>query len=849
MNLLELQDGDKALIYKLHGSGVFRKRIIEMGFIKGSEIKVIKKAPLQDPIQYEIMGYQVSLRRDEAAKVEVIPLPVSQAEHQPEICYNCKNTNSSIPKERRADKTINLVLVGNPNSGKTSIFNYISGSRENVGNYPGVTVEAKKAKFKYNGYTFNLVDLPGTYSISAYTPEEVFVREFIVSDKTDIVVNVVDSSNLERNLYLTTQLLDIDVPMVLALNMYDELEKSGNKLEYEKLGEMIGTPFVPTVGKKGEGMKQLLDCVIRVYENAEPLIRHIHINYGTAIEESIDLIEPLVEKSNHFPKHLHTRYIALKLLEKDSDYLKIVAEHKELSKLKEIVLNELNRIENLHSEPIENTIADIRYGFIKGALKETYELAETDKASMNLSERIDQIITHKYFGLPIFVFILWLMFYTTFYLGGYLMEWIEMGVEYIGYLSMKLLPNGIFQDLIAEGIIGGVGGVIVFMPNIVILFMFIALMEGTGYMARIAFIMDRLMHKVGLHGKSFIPLIMGFGCNVPAIMATRTLENKSDRILTMLIIPLMSCSARLPVYLLLITAFFPKNPALILLSIYLIGLLFATLFALLFKKLFFNKTEAPFVMELPPYRMPTLKVTMVYMWLRASMYLKKMGGIILIASIIIWFLGYFPRNVSYSKNYDEEFNKVEMKYEQIAQTEVFGEQELEIIKQEKINELTDLVQERELERHSKTYIGMMGRAIEPVMRPLGFDWRLSIGLLSGFPAKEVIISTMGVLFQEYELDPDNPDVNNPIVKVGSLQDRIASAAFMDEKDNGKPLFTQVSAFAFLIFVLFYFPCTAAVVAIHKEAGRFLWTSIAIVYTTVFAWLMAYGVNQIGNLFF
>jgi ferrous iron transport protein B len=372
-------------------------------------------------------------------------------------------------------------------------------------------------------------------------------------------------------------------------------------------------------------------------------------------------------------------------------------------------------------------------------------------------------------------------------------------------------------------------------------------MEGTGYMARIAFIMDRLMHKIGLHGKSFIPLIMGFGCNVPAIMATRTLENRSDRILTMLIIPLMSCSARLPVYVLLISAFFPNNPATMLMLIYLLGIIFAGIFALIFKKLFFNKTEAPFVMELPPFRMPTLKATYVYMWLRASQYLKKMGGIILIASLIIWVLSYFPRNIELSKDYEQHIREVNNTYfSNINKTN--SKDSLLHLKQERLTELTNLVRDRELERHSKTYIGILGRLIEPVMSPLGMDWRLSISILSGFPAKEVIISTMGVLFQDYELDPENPDTDNPKARIIPLDQRLEESVFLDD-EQGKPLFSKVSAFAFLLFVLFYFPCTASIVAIKKESSSWFYTILSIVYTTGFAWLISYVANSIGNAIF
>ncbi len=850
MTLYDLNPGEKGLIIKIDGSGAFRKRLIDMGFIRGKEVSVVKKAPLQDPIQYAIMGYEISLRGEEARRIEIIKLDDFVENNKQLVDFNGVNTTETMvpARTKSSEKSINVVLVGNPNCGKTTIFNYISGSRENVGNYPGVTVDAKRTQFKYNGYKIRLIDLPGTYSISAYTPEEVFVRQFLTSEKTDIVINVVDCSSLERNLYLTTQLLDLDLQMVMSLNMYDELADRGDQFDYHHFAEMIGVPAVPTVGKKGEGMKELLDKVIQVYENNEPTVRHIHIHYGTVIEESIEKLETEVNASKHFPSHIHDRFIALKLLEKDTDYIREVSAHTSLSGLKELTFREIERIEHTFSEETDTLLADLRYGFIAGALKETYTPAIAEKKEKTFSRRLDRVFTHKLWGLPIFVFVLWLMFFSTFTIGGFFMEWIEAGVGLLGEFLSNVIPEGVVQDMLVEGVIGGVGGVIVFLPNIVILFLCIAFMEGTGYMSRIAFIMDRLMHKIGLHGKSFIPLIMGFGCNVPAIMATRTLENRSDRILTMLIIPLMSCSARLPVYVLLISAFFPKNPALMLMLIYLLGIFFAAFFALIFKKLFFNKTEAPFVMELPPYRMPTLRATYVYMWLRSSQYLKKMGGIILIASLIIWVLGYFPRNIQFEKDYEGQIAEIHLNYSTAKQT-TSSTDTLLILKENWVNELTSVVNQRELERHSKTYIGILGRAIEPVMAPLGMDWRLSISLLSGFPAKEVIISTMGVLFQEYELDPENPDTDNPKTRIVSLDKRLKESVFLEDASGSRPLFTKVSAFAFLLFVLFYFPCTASIVAIKKESAKWSFTLLSIIYTTGFAWLIAFLANYLGNLIY
>ena len=755
-----------------------------MGFIRGKEVIVIQNAPLKDPIHYRVMGYDVSLRRSDAALIEV----VSAADFEKEQATSVQDTNRSadsfiLPSgnELRAialhkGKTINVALVGNPNCGKTSLFNFASGAHEHVGNYSGVTVDAKEGTFQQNGYTFRIVDLPGTYSLSAYTPEELYVRKHLNEEQPDVVINVIDASNLERNLYLTAQLIDMDVRMVIALNMYDELERHGNKFDHESLAKMIGAPIIPTVSKTGFGIEDLFNRVIKVYEEEDPVIRHIHINYGESLEKGISNVRKTLKNSVDIPKSLSKRYLSIKLLEGDREIETFI---KTLPGA-ETIFQERDRntalIEKLLQEDCETAFTNARYGFISGALRETYEQNMIKEATS--TQIIDLFVTHKVLGFPIFILFMWIMFEATFRLGGYPMEWIEALVEVIGNFVRNHMSEGPLKDLLVDGIIGGVGGVIVFLPNILILYMFISFMEDSGYMARAAFIMDKIMHKMGLHGKSFIPLIMGFGCNVPAIIASRTIENRKSRLITMLVNPLMSCSARLPIYLLLVGAFFPNNASLVLLSIYVIGIVLAVVMARLFSKFLIKGDDTPFVMELPPYRMPTAKSIFRHTWEKGAQYLKKMGGIIMIASIIIWFLGYYP-------NHDA--------YETVA------------------------------EQQENSYIGQLGRGIEPVIKPLGFDWKLGIGLLSGVGAKELVVSTLGVLYAD---DPDADSV--------SLAERI-------------PI-TPLVAFCYMLFVLIYFPCIAALAAIKQESGSWKWALFAACYTTALAWLVSFAVYQIGGLF-
>ncbi len=607
MTLFDLEQGDKGVIIRINGEGAYRKRITEMGFLKGKVVSVVKKAPLRDPVEYSILGYNISLRATEAGLIDVISLNDTNLINEQDGAFDgVIDGEMGEPSNKLKGKVIDIALVGNPNSGKTTIFNFASGSKEHVGNYGGVTVDSKQAKFKLDGYTLNLMDLPGTYSFSAYSPEELYVRKYLLGYHPDVVINVIDASNLERNLYLTTQLIDMDIKVVVALNMYDEFTQKGDIFDYVSLGKMIGIPFIPTIGSKGKGITELFRKVIERYENEGSNDRQIQINYGKNVEDAIYNIQHEISKNKGLNGNISSRFYAIKLLEKDEGVHFALSRTSNYQKITETCNAEINKLELQFNDNSESLVTDAKYGFINGALKETYTPNKFKKKLKTETEIIDTFITHKIFGFPIFIFFIWLMFEATFKVGEIPKSWIESLVRLLSQTLSDILPNSILKDMVVNGIIDGVGGVIVFLPNILILFFFISFMEDTGYMARAVFIMDKLMHKIGLHGKSFIPLIMGFGCNVPAIMATRTLENRNDRILTMLINPFMSCSARLPVYILIIGAFFPGNEVITLFTVYGIGILFAIFFSILFKKSLFKSEEAPFVMELPPYRLPTL---------------------------------------------------------------------------------------------------------------------------------------------------------------------------------------------------------------------------------------------------
>lgn len=807
MKLSELRTGERGVVVKVNGHGSFRKRIIEMGFVKGSKVKVILNAPLRDPIEYEIIGYKISLRREEAVKIEVISeteakellsareaLPALEAADETWL----EREMGTLAEERR--KVIKVALVGNPNCGKTSLFNIASGSHEHVGNYSGVTVDAKEGVFEYGGYHFNLVDLPGTYSLSAYSPEELYVRRNLVDDMPDVVVNVVDSSNLHRNLYLTTQLIDMNLRVVMALNMYDELEARGDKLDIRQLGYLLGMPVVPTVSRTGEGIDALFDTVIQIYEKSDPhLARHIHINHGAELEQSIDRIKHLLQKDTDIRLKYSTRYLAIKYLENDKEIEKVVEALPGRDEIIAARYEEHKRIEGLLNSGTESALVDAKYAFVEGALAETY--TQGHKKRHTLTDKIDGVVTNRWLAFPIFFFLLYIVFEGTFVIGEYPMQWIEWLVEKFGAFVAMTMNDGWLKDMVVDGVIGGVGSVLVFLPNILLLYMFISLLEDSGYMARAAFIMDRLMHKIGLHGKSFIPMIMGFGCNVPAIMATRTIESRKSRLITMLIIPLMSCAGRMPVYVLIAGAFFPKNASLVVLGLYALGILLAVIAAKVMS-LFFKEDDLPFVMELPPYRVPTGKSVFRHTWEKGRQYLQKMSGIILICSLVIWFLGYFPNHDAYSTPQEQQ-------------------------------------------EHS--FIGYVGKAMEPALEPLGFDWRMGVGIVAGVGAKELVVSTLGVMYAD-DQPVESPDVDLP---VNSNQGETSAEEPSGDTRLQKALVRSVTpagALAYMVFILLYFPCIATFVAIKNESGGWKWALVTAVYTIVLAWVAAFITFQVASLF-
>ncbi len=798
MRLDELTTGQKARIVKIVGHGAFRKRLMEMGFVKGRDIEVLLHAPMKDPIKYSILGYEVSLRKTEAHMIEVVPF--NEASASDETKSHTNTLVESVESHNAFEEshhTINIALIGNPNCGKTSLFNIASGAHEHVGNYSGVTVDAKHGSFNYGNYKFNIVDLPGTYSLDSYSPEELYVRRYLNGQTPDVIVNVVVASNLERNLYLTTELIDMDRSMVIALNMFDEIEKSGDRLNYELLGEMIGVPIVPTVSRSGKGIDKLFDTIIAVYEGRHKAVRHVHVNLGPEIEPGVTVLKDLLKADKIIPPQFSPRYLAIKLLENDKEAESIVSVSDDYNHIIEVRDKEVEEIERNLKEDVTSAIASEKYGFISGALAET--LTKGTRQVEKQTKLIDAFVTNKLFGFPIFIALMFLTFWATFEIGSYPMDWIESAIGWIAELVQEHMPDGWMKDLIADGVIGGVGGVIVFLPNILILYLCISFMEDSGYMARAAFIMDRIMHRIGLHGKSFIPLIMGFGCNVPAIMSTRSIESPSSRIITILINPFMSCSARLPIYVLLIGTFFEKHAALMFLALYLLGIVVAAVTARLLRRFYFKADETPFVMELPPYRLPTGKALLRHMWSKGEQYLKKMGGVILVASIVVWALNYFPIH--------NETRPAE-------------------------NEQTVMADDSRINPENDSYLQMLGKFVNPVMEPLGMHWRGTVAMLAGVPAKEIVVSTLGVLYTGDEEISDQ-----------ALGQRLKAT----NPATGKPDFTMASALALLVFVLLYCPCMATVIAIVKETGRWQYGAFSVVYNTAVAWILAFGVYRLALL--
>lgn len=825
MRISEMHIGQKGCIVKVKGHGSVRKRIVDAGLYKGIFIEVLEKDAESGYIGLDIEGERCDIHSAEASLIEV--LSHEEAAKEQEVTEVSTKALGRLAHRHRHH--MEIALVGQPMSGKNSLFTMAIEGKVGI-NAP--TNEIRRGERDFQDYRLHITNLPDTYSLTSRTADTLTVRNHLVNDAPDVVICVVDATDLERSMQIAAQLLDMNLRVIVALNKFDALQTSGARLDYQMLSRLLGTPVVPTVSLNTEGLEHLLHLAINIYEGADFLddegeinpevmrelqewhrsivhtdehtehladftrdhtldarykkhaYRHIHIYHGTELEQSIETLRTEIWKSEHTRCRYSTRFVAIGLLEGDVEIERFVTANMPNSKaIIALRDKERRRYTRLMGENVPKAIHTAKQSFIQGALKETYTPAPNEErtANMRFAQRIDRLVTHKVWGVVIFLASLFIVFETTFVLGEYPMQGIEWMVAQLGMIIEQLLPDGPVKDMVIDGIIGGVGGVIVFLPNILILYFFISLMEDSGYMSRAAFIMDKAMHKMGLHGKSFITLIMGFGCNVPAVLATRMIESRKGRLITMLVTPLMSCSARLPVYIIFVAAFFPHQSGLVLMGLYLTGIILAVLMARLLSRTVMRGDEAPYVMELTPYRRPVWRVILKHTWDKGYEYLKKMGGVILIASIVVWFLGYYPRNNEYA---------------------------------------TPAAQQE----HS--YIGHIGKAIEPAIAPLGFDWKMGIGLVSGIGAKELIVSTLGVLYANQEIDD-----------TAESEAQIAAAL--------QTVTTAPAALAYMVFVLIYFPCLATLIAIKKETRSWSWAIFTALYTTLLAWVVAFAVYRIG----
>ncbi|HEX3020399.1 MAG TPA: ferrous iron transport protein B [Chitinispirillaceae bacterium] len=706
--------------------------------------------------------------------------------------------------------SLKIALTGNPNSGKTSLFNRLTGATQKVGNWSGVTVEVKEGIARFGKEQVTVIDLPGTYSLCTCSMEELVARNFIVDEKPDVVVDVIDGTNLDRHLYLAVQLMELGVRPILALNMWDEVKDKGLYIDISLLSRLLGLTIVTTNARTGEGVADLLEAAIKQGGEKCSFSTDFSVKLPDELESAIIQLKSHVNQIENIK--YNSRWLVLQLFEQDriiESFVKALPQGKQILAYRDQQIQNLTKI--LGDSP-ESFITESRYGFIAGAVKETVK--QTKPNRVEISDMIDTVVTHRFWAYPIFIVFMWVLFQATFRLGEYPMGWIDSMFGWFHGLTSNSLPQGVLRDLVADGIIAGVGGVIVFLPNILILFLGISIMEDTGYMARAAFITDKLMHRIGLHGKSFIPMIMGLGCSVPAIMAARTLESKKDRIKTILLTPLVSCSARLPVFVLFAGAFFPDHAANV---VFLFQVVFGfgafILMGFVFKHTLFQKEEEyPFVMELPPYRLPTFQSILIHMWYKTEHYLKKMGGVVLLFSIILWWLGAYPKAPQIEKQYEQKIETVKM---------------LHTVSQEEKNQNIRKIQ---LQKHAavmeQTYIGRIGKFLEPIVKPFGSDWRGAVSLVTGFVAKEVVVGSMGVL---YAVGDDEND------KSEGLRDAL--------KQN----FTPLSAFAFMLFVLLYIPCVVALITAVKELKNWKWSVFSVSYQLLLAWAAATIVYQIGKI--
>ena len=691
------------------------------------------------------------------------------------ICHKVEET-------RAAPGALTVALAGTPNSGKTTLFNQLSGLRHKVANYAGVTVEKRSATLRRDGLTFELVDLPGMYGFSSESLDEIVARDFCLDERPDLIVAVLDASNLERGLYLVMQWLELGFPLVVVLNMIDEAEALGLRVDARRLAELLGAPVVATVAKRGQGVEQLLDTMVDTVRARHRVVA-LEVALDPAIDDEVSKVADCLEGRNGATERFPLRWIACKLLEGDGSLLDDLGlANPDVDRLLTQVADSGERVRELYGQPPAVVLARLRHAFAQEVLQSV--LTKGPRRAAGRSDRIDRVLTHPYLGLPLFLLATYLVFEFAFTFGEWPMQWIEAAVAGLSQLAVHWLAPGFLRSLVVDGVLGGVGGVIVFLPNILLLFLAIAVMEDSGYMARGAAIMDRLMSRAGLHGKSFIPLMLGFGCNVPAIMAARTLENPRDRLVTILVTPMMSCGARLPVYMLFTSAFFVRG-ALVLLSIYLLGIAMAIFSAIVFRRFVLKGRRTPFLLEMPPYRMPSLKTVLLQAWDRAWIYLRKAGTVILLLSVIVWFFSTFPQPPK-----DALVTEADQMHFSVA--------------------------------------GRLGSLIKPALEPIGLgDWKVGVALLSGFAAKEVVVATFATLY----------NVSESSERSSALRDAL----------RADRLFTPLSAYALMVFVLLYVPCLSAVVILRRETGSWKWAAFQMAYSTALAYAAALVVYQGGRL--
>lgn len=706
--------------------------------------------------------------------------------------------------------SLKIALTGNPNSGKTSLFNRLTGATQKVGNWSGVTVEIKEGTARFGKDQVTIIDLPGTYSLCTCSLEEQVARNFIVDEKPDVVIDVIDATNLERHLYLAVQLLELGVRPVLALNMWDEVKSKGLDIDIELLSKLLGLTIVSTNARTGDGVHELLAAAVKQGSEKLNVFTDFAVRLPDELQTAVVQLKAEVDKIGEIK--YNRRWLTLQLFEQDRQIESLIRDLPQGSQVLALRDRLIQNLGKMLGDLPETYIAESRYGFIAGAVKETVK--QTRPNRVEVSDQIDAVVTHRFWAYPIFILFMWLLFQATFKLGEYPMGWIESLFDWLHGVASSSLPEGVVRDLISDGIIAGVGGVIVFLPNILILFLGISIMEDTGYMARAAFITDKLMHRIGLHGKSFIPMIMGLGCSVPAIMAARTLESRKDRIKTILLTPLVSCSARLPVFVLFAGALFPQHAANV---VFLFQVVFGfgafILMGFVFKHTLFQKEEDyPFVMELPPYRMPTWQSILIHMWQKTEHYLKKMGGVVLLFSVVLWWMSAYPKAPEIQSQFDQKIEAAKLVHT--------------VSDDEKSEQIGKLQSQKHAAVMEQTYIGRIGRFIEPVVKPFGSDWRGAVSLVTGFVAKEVVVGSMGVLYA-----------------VGDGVDEQSDGLREVLKEN----FTPLSAFSFMLFVLLYIPCVVALITVIRELKNWKWSLFSVGYQLLLAWTAATLVYQIGKI--